>query len=142
MSKNRPQRIITEKDAIKALKYAKKNRKEDFRSPLPKKQRELLAETEYAALEPYYAICEAGYLSDEYRLLSYKDSLAESKAFEENIAKEENIEFSANGIIVAVCPDGDKVLLTASNEVYRISNEVPEIIGQWSSLACFIAETV
>lgn len=142
VNKNRPQRTITEKDAIKALKYAKKNRKEDFSRALPKKQRELLAETGYAALGPYYAICEAGYLNDEYRLLSYKESLAESQYFREDMAKEETKCFSTDGIIIAVCPDGDKIMLMASDEVYRISHEVPEIIGQWSSLACFIAESV
>ena len=142
VSKNRPQRTVTEKDAVKALRYAKKNRKEDFRSTLPKKQREFLAETEYAALEPYYAVCEAGYLSDEYRLLSYNESLAESKDFKEDMVKEETIDFSVDGIIIAICPDGDRVMLASSNEVYRISHEVPVIIGQWSSLACFFTNPV
>ena len=140
VEKNRPRRAVAEKDALRILRNAGRRRKEDFRRAMPKKQREALAGSRHAPLVPYYSICEGGYLSDEYRLLSYPESLAANEETAAALAKEETKDFSAEGIVIASCPDGDKVLLTASGEVVRISHEFPEIVGTWRSLADFMAD--
>lgn len=142
VTQNRPERRITEKDALQILRNAKKQRKEDFHGAMPQKQRELLTGTVYADLIPYYSICESGYLSNEYRLLSYQESLDTTRDVSAYLEKEEMKIFSEKGIVFAVCANGDYVMLTKSNEVIRISHEEPVIIGQWSSLAHFIAEEV
>ena len=66
----RPLRMISEKDALKLLRIAKKERKEDFKKALPKAKTADIAETSYAPVLPYYLIKNGGYLSDEYELLA------------------------------------------------------------------------
>ena len=139
---NRPRRIVTEKDALRILKRAKKERTEDFKKVLPQKKRDLLVNTAYEPLIPYYAVCESGYLSDEYRLLSHSESLTTTVKFLEDMAKEETKDIDPDGIVIAICPDGDHVMLTPTGEVIRISHEVPEITEQWGSLELFIADTI
>ena len=140
--RDRPERVITEQDALKRLRSAKRRRKEDFQSALPKQQREQLLGTSREALIPYYAICAGGYLSNEYRLLGCEESLSATETFSAEMGKEETKPFLIEGFVLALCPDGDHVLLSPSGEVLRISHEVPEIIGHWKNLAWFIAETV
>lgn len=136
----RPKRVVTEKEALKILRHAKKQRAEDFQNGMPKRQRELLINTPYEAMVPYYAVCESAYLNDEFRLLSYKESLERTKEYAENMAKEETKLIMADGIVIVVCADGDPVLMTPERGILRISHEVPEIIGQWNSLEMFFAE--
>ncbi len=139
-SRDRPRNAVTEKEALGILRSAKRRRKDDFRSALPKKQRELLVGTEYEPLIPYYSVCESGCLSDEYDLLSCLESPALTREAVEDLEKEELKNFTADGIVIALAPDGDKVMLTASKEVIRLDHEGPGIIGHWNSLAEFIAE--
>lgn len=137
---SRPKRIVTEKETLKILRHAKNQRGEDFQKAMPKRRRDLLAGTPYEALMPYYAICESAYISDEFRLLSYQESLEQTREFADCMVKEETKQIQAEGIVIAVCPDGDSVLMTPEKEVLRISHEEPKIISQWSSLEMFFAE--
>ena len=134
----RPVRMVTEKDALKMLRTAKRERKADFQKALPKKQEITSEDERFLPLEPYYRISNGGYLSDEYRLLAFSCALDENKHFQQRLVLEELLEEQPDGIVFAKCPDGDCILLCADGTVIRFSHEVPEIIDQWPSLAQFI----
>lgn len=142
MGSSRPTRVATEKAALQALRNARKQRKEDFNRGMSPKQRELLTETEYAALAPYYAVCDGGFLNDEYRLFSYRESIAASQEFAQEMDKEELQNRPPRGTVIAGCADGDRVILTQSNQVLRVSHETPEVVGQWNRLPDFFLEAV
>ena len=46
------------------------------------------------------------------------------------------------GVVIAVCADGDKVLLLRDGAVIRFSHEAPETVNRWPSLAQFIADAI
>ena len=138
----RPLRLFSEKDAVKILRLAKKERKEDFNKALPKAKSDDIAETSYAPLLPYYLIANGGYLSDEYELLSYDIATEENMLFTEELLTEELLEIKPDGIVIAKCPDGDKVLLCTDGKVIRFSHEEPVATEEWVSLAQFIADAI
>lgn len=141
-STERPLRLISEKDAVKLLRLAKKERKEDFKKALPKAKFDGIAETSYAPVLPYYMIANGGYLSDEYELLSYDIATEENMLFTEELLTEELLEIKPDGIVIAKCPDGDKVLLCTDGKVIRFSHEEPVATEEWVSLAQFIADSI
>ncbi len=96
--------------------------------------------TAHEALLPYYQIANGGYLNDEYELLCYTSSLASTEEFKLNMQKEELLTEKPTGIVIAKCPDGDKVLLCTDGAVIRFSHEEPTEIETWSSLPQFIFE--
>ena len=136
----RPIRQMTEKDALKLLRLAKKERKDDFRKALPKAKREELAGTAYEPLVPYYAVTNGGFLSDEYELLSHAAAVAENEEFYQTLAAEELAD-KPRGVVIAKCADGDAILL-CDGEVIRFSHEAPEVNGQWPSIHQFIADAL
>ncbi|MBR5186865.1 MAG: hypothetical protein IKW18_00205, partial [Clostridia bacterium] len=129
----RPLRLISEKDALKLLRLAKKERKEDFKKALPKAKFDGIAETSYAPVLPYYMIANGGYLSDEYELLPYDIATEENILFTEELLTEELLEIKPDGIVIAKCPDGDKVLLCTDGKVIRFSHEEPVATEEWVS---------
>lgn len=129
----RPIRQVSEKDALKLLRAAKKDRKEDFTKGLTKLESD-------SPLLPYWKIAGSGYLSDEYELLSPEASEARTAEFHAAMAKEELLEKQPEGIIFATCPDGDCCLLTPSGAVERWSHEAPEVTEQWPTLAQFFGD--
>ena len=141
-STERPLRLISEKDAVKLLRLAKKERKEDFKKALPKAKFDGIAETSYAPVLPYYMIANGGYISDEYELLSYDIATEENMLFTEELLTEELLEIKPDGIVIAKCPDGDKVLLCTDGKVVRFSHEEPVETEEWVSLAQFIADAI
>ena len=138
----RPLRLISEKDALKLLKLAKKERKEDFKKAFPKAKAVDIAETRYAPVLPYYLIANGGYLSDEYELLSYDIATEENKLFTQELLSEEMLEAKPDGIVIAKSPDGDKILLCSDGKVIRFSHEQPVAIEEWVSLAQFVADAI
>ena len=138
----RPLRMISEKDALKLLRIAKKERKEDFKKALPKAQSDGLAQTRYAPLLPYYLIANGGYLSDEYELLPYDIATEENKLFAQELLTEELLDAKPDGIVIAKCPDGDKILLCSDGKVIRFSHEEPVATEEWVSLAQFVADAI
>ncbi len=138
----RPLRLISEKDALKLLRLAKKERKEDFKKAFPKAKAVDIAETSYAPVLPYYLIADGGYLSDEYELLPYNIAIEETKLFTEEMLAEEMLEIKPDGIVIAKCPDGDKVLLCKDGKVIRFSHEEPVATEEWISLAQFVADAI
>lgn len=140
--KERPVRLVTEKDALKLLRTAKKERPDDFQKALPKAKRAMLEETDYSALLPYYQIAGGGQLSDEYELLPYDRAWAENEEFYDRLLAEELLEEKPDGVVIAKCPDGDVVLLLRDGSVVRFSHEEPEIIDRWAGLPVFIVDTV
>ena len=138
----RPVRMVSEKDALKLLRLAKKERQEDFQKALAKGNRQALPDTAYSVMIPYYAVANGGFLSDEYELLSFPQAMEENEAFQNDLQKEALTDLKPEGIVIARCPDGDAVLLCNNGEVVRFSHEAPEITEQWPSLAQFIVEAV
>ena len=138
----RPQRKATEKEAIKKLRKAKTERKSDFKKKMKKELAESLAETEYFELLSYYLIANGGFISDEYEILPYEETEKATKAFFEELKKEELSELDICGIVFAKCADGDNVLLKEDGMVLRMSHEVPEILEEWNSLAQFFFDSI
>lgn len=138
----RPLRLIFEKDALKLLRLAKKERKEDFKKAFPKAKAVDVTETSYAPVLPYYMIANGGNLSDEYELLPFEIATEETKLFAKELLAEELLEIKPNGIVIAKCPDGDKVLLCNDGKVIRFSHEEPVATEEWVSLAQFIADAI
>ena len=138
----RPLRMISEKDALKLLRLAKKERKEDFKKAFPKAKSDGIAKTNYAPVLPYYLIANGGYLSDEYELLPYEIATEENKLFAQELLTEELLDAKPDGIVIAKCPDGDKILLCTDGKVIRFSHEQPVAIEEWVSLAQFVADAI
>lgn len=138
----RPARSITEKDALKVLRTAKKERKDEFQKSLPRAKAAELAEADYAPMAAYYLVSNGGFLSDEYELLSYSQSVCATSAFYHTLRTEELLSEKPEGIVIAQCPDGDAVLLCKDNSVLRFSHEAPEVIDRWDSLPQFIVDAV
>ena len=138
----RPMRMISEKDALKLLRLAKKERKEDFKKAFPKTKSDGIAKTNYAPVLPYYLIANGGYLSDEYELLPYEIATEENKLFAQELLTEELLDAKPGGIVIAKCPDGDKILLCSDGKVIRFSHEQPVAIEEWVSLAQFVADAI
>lgn len=138
----RPLRLFSEKDALKLLRLAKKERKEDFKKALPKAKFVDVAETSYAPVLPYYMIANGGYISDEYEFLSYDEANAENAHFIEELRAEELVDDKPNGVVFAKCPDGDRILLCENGNVIRFSHEEPTVIEEWVNLAQFIVDAI
>lgn len=139
---DRPVRQVKEKEALKVLRAAKRERKEDFRKALPKNQAAVVAETAVGAMVPYYLVTSGGCLSDEYELLSWEQALEADKAFRAHLATEELLEEKPQGVVIGKCPDGDAILLCADGTVARFSHEAPEVTDSWPTLAQFIFDAV
>ena len=140
--KDRPLWQISEKEALKVLRKAKTDRKEDFGQKLSKAKAETWGETQQASLLPYYLIANGGQLSYEYRLLSVDESVAETKEFYRPLGSEELLETKPDGIVICTCADGDRVLLLKDSAVIRFSHEMPEATEQWPCLAQFIVDAI
>lgn len=140
--KNRPVRVITEKDALKILRTAKSDRKEDFNKKISKVQAELITDPLYTQILPYYNIVNGGSLSDEYEFLPYDESLSATVDFISNTEKEELAEDIPQGIVFAKSADGDSILLKYDGSVIRFAHEIPEKVDDWNTLAQFIFDAI
>lgn len=140
--KNRPVRTISEKDALKVLRTAKSDRKEDFNKKFSKIQAERIVDSFYVQLLPYYNVVNGGSLSDEYEFLPYDESLSATVDFISNIEREELAEAIPQGIVFAKSADGDSILLQHDGSVIRFAHEIPEKIDEWKTLAQFIFEAI
>ena len=134
--------MISEKDALKLLRISKKERKEDFKKAFPKAKSDDIAGTSYAPVLPYYLIANGGYLSDEYELLTYDIATEETKLFAKELLAEELLDAKPDGIVIAKCPDGDKILLCTDGKVIRFSHEQPVATEEWVSLAQFVVDAI
>lgn len=137
-----PVRMLSEKEALKILRNAKKERKKDFQKAIPKAKTQDLLNTRYDALVPYYCVANGGYLSDEYELLPWERAKNENDEFRKNLESEELLEDKPEGIVFARCPDGDIIFLRESGEVIRFSHEVQEIVGEWPNLSQFVVDAI
>lgn len=138
----RPVRMVSEKDALKILRKAKHERKDDFKKAMPKTRITTLSDTQYAPVAPYYLIANGGFLSDEYEFLSYEQAIIDTNELMAQLSTEELLEEKPEGIVFAKCPDGDAVLLCTNGLVIRFSHEEPVETAQWPSLAQFFFDTV
>lgn len=141
---NRPIRMVSEKDALKILRIAKKERTEDFQKALTKSkaQAQGIYTTAYSPVCPYYCVANGGFLSDEYEFLSYSKAVQENDELQRNLDAEKLLDTKPEGIVIAKCPDGDVILLCNNGDVIRFSHEAPEITEQWPSLAQFFVDTI
>lgn len=138
----RPVRRVSEKEALKVLRAAKRERKEDFRKAMPKVRAESLKQTPYGPLIPYYLVVSGGYLSSEYELLLWEQARDADEEFQNQLALEELVEVKPQGIVFAKCPDGDAILLCRDGTVARFSHEVPETLDTWPALAQFFFDVL
>ena len=138
----RPIRMVSEKDALKMLRLAKKERKEDFQKGLPKTKSETLLNTAYNVLIPYYSVANGCFLSDEYELLSTVKAIEENIIFQENLSKEELLDTKPEGVVIGRCPDGDAILLCNDGKVVRFSHEEPVAVEQWPTLEQFFVDAI
>lgn len=141
-SMNRPVRVVTEKEALKILRSAKKERKGDFQKAMPKAKGQELLETAYGSVVPYYLAANGGHLSDEYEFLPYVRAAQETDEFFRNLEAEELLDEKPEGVVIAKCSDGDLILLCSNGAVIRFSHEVPEVTEEWISLAQFIVDAI
>ena len=138
----RPIRMVSEKDALKMLRLAKKERKEDFQKALPKSKSQALSNTAYNMLIPYYSVTDGCFLSDEYEFLSSAKAMKENENFQESLAKEELLDIKPDGIVIGQCPDGDAILLCNNGVVVRFSHEEPVVVEEWPTLAQFFVDAI
>ena len=131
----RPVRLVSEKDALRLLRTAKKDRKADFTKGLTK----LVSDS---PLLPYWKVAGSGWLSDEYELLTPDCSEVRTAEFHAAMATEELLEVKPAGTVIAICPDGDNCLLTPAGTVERWSHEAPEITESWPTLPQFFADAL
>lgn len=134
---NRPKRKISGTDALKLLRKAKSQRKDEF-------GKKIKAETsaEYELLLPYYQVADGGILSDEYEFLSYERSIKSTEEFFEYLKKEELLKNKPDGKIFALCADGDYIILKKDGKVIRFSHEAPEITNSWQSVHEFMVSAI
>ena len=138
----RPIRMVSEKDALKILRLAKKEHKENFQKALSKSKSEALLNSDYNALIPYYSIANGCFLSDEYEFLPFVRATEENDEFQEHLSKEELLDAKPDGIVIGRCPDGDVILLCNDGKVVRISHEEPVTVEQWPTLAQFFVDAI
>lgn len=144
LRKDRPKRMIPEKETLRLLRRVKTARKEDFHPALSLSAVQALAETESPLLPlfPYYRIANGGILSDEYTFLSADEASAETTEFQSLLRTEELLESVPESTVFAVCADGDRVSLQTDGRVLRFCHESPETELEWPSLAQFFAEAI
>ena len=135
----RPSRKVSEKEALKLLRGAKRERKEDFKKALPKADAERVMKSAYSALLPYYLVSNGAYISDEYEVLPFDESAVENLLFYEEISKEELMDEKPSGVVFAKAADGDRILLSVDGNVLRFSHETMTVTETWQSLAEFMA---
>lgn len=138
-SSSRPAYIVSEKDAIKALKSAQSHRKEDFSKKLSKR---LAEQADSNPLSPYYQVANGGLLSDEFTFLSFEESKRVTDEFYKELEKEELLQEKPQGTVFCKCADGDFILMLNDETVIRFSHEAPEIIGSWQNLAEFFYDAI
>jgi hypothetical protein len=138
----RPERKVSEKDALKLLRKIKSLRREDFHKGMAKKQLAAFAATPYERLAPYYAISDGGYLSDEYRFLPYSESAKETQGYAVSLEQEGMPDDRLRGIVIAACADGDLVVVCEDGTVNRISHETMDVYESWDSVAQFFYDTI
>lgn len=138
----RPIREVSEKDALKMLRLAKKERKEDFQKALSQSKSETLLSTDYFALTPYYRVADGCLLSEEYEFLSSMKAMKENEEFQESLSNEELLDTKPEGIVIGRCPDGDAILLCNDGKVVRFSHEEPVAVEQWPTLAQFFVDAI
>lgn len=137
----RPDRKVSEEEVLKLLRNQRKEEKEYYNNPLSKRYCDALIGTDYEKMSPYYKICDGAVISDEYTLLSYKESISETKEFKEQMKFEEWLE-PISGIVIAKCADGDMVVLTNEKLVNRVSHEDWEVVETWHNVETFIFEAM
>ncbi len=135
----RPERVCSEKTALRILRQLKQNAPQDFAKALPRAALSKLAGSGYEPLTPWYRIANGFVLSDEYRLLPLDESIQETAEYSREIALEELTE-PIPGIVVGACPDGDRILLSGQNQILRISHEDLQAVRSWSDLPSFIVD--
>lgn len=141
--KNKPKRIISKKDTVELLRVEKERRSDDFLQKMPKSKRDELLSTPYKSLIPYYAIANGGDLSSEYYFLPYEQTKKENINYKDQMEKEEILENKAFGHVIALCSNGDVVILSKNNTIKRISHEGGhEVVSTWDKLENFIYSTL
>lgn len=142
IKKPRPKRKATDKDALSRMRRTKMENKDSFNKKMKKDIAESLTGTAYESIAPYYLVADGGYLSDEYRLLPYLDTIKATEEFLSAISQEELLETKPQGIVIATCADGDNVLLCPDKTVIRFPHDELEPTNEWINIAEFIIDAI
>lgn len=140
--KSRPEYIVKEKEALKLLRKKRAERPSDFNKRISKKLSEEMSDSVYNSLLPFYQISDGAFLSDEYTFLKFNESVKFTKEFFNELKKEELFDEKPDGVVIAVCSDGDNVLYLKDGSVIRFSHEAPEILCRWQNTAKFFIDAI
>ena len=124
------------------LRKAKRDRKQDFAKRITQRDADAAEAAGYGSLLPYYGVANGGYLSDEYRFLSYTDSRSATDECNEMLDKDELLEERPCGVVIATCANGDMVLLLQDGSVIRWGHEEPEVLLTWKNVAQFFYDAI
>jgi hypothetical protein len=139
---DRPTREVREKEVLTILRKAKRDRKQDFAKRITQRDADAAEAAGYGSLLPYYGVANGGYLSDEYRFLSYTDSRSATDECNEMLDKDELLEERPCGVVIATCANGDMVLLLQDGSVIRWGHEEPEVLLTWKNVAQFFYDAI
>lgn len=137
LKKEKPERNITEKTALKRLRFIQKENTDFFGKRLSAKNENLLADKR---LLPYYKIADGGWLSDEYRYFSIAELEKENADFLNESACE-NIAIIKNAFLFGQTADGEKIILLPDGEVARYAIGDTDFAMKWKNLPSFFYES-
>ena len=134
---------LTEENALNMLQRKKEEQEADFSIPLSSDQRKEAEEHGYQKMLAYYAIADGFQHTDEYRILSFRQSLEATAEMNGYFEKNEGIEVEQDFIVIGECSDGGKLVLKQDGRVIRTDHEdVGSIECEWDSMASFIILTL
>ncbi|MBO4218477.1 MAG: hypothetical protein J5887_03110 [Erysipelotrichaceae bacterium] len=144
VNSERPARKVTDRMALQLLRKRKQEMPEDFNKRMTDDQKNEVREDPYLTLLPYYAFADGFGIDEtgEYRFLSYRESRKETVSYRHDMLSEELAEEDRNGIVIACCGDGDRVILNKNGTVRRLDRETAHFSQEWLSVADFMANTV
>ena len=139
-SVEKPLRKVTEKQALSALRKAKKENGEYLDKKISKEKAEEISKTEWAFLVPYYLVTAGGSFSNgEYHLLQFDEATDFNREYAEDLENDDTArDILPEGTVFGICADGDKIIKLDDGKVIRVSHEEPEILEEWPSVAQFI----
>ena len=138
----KPKRKASQKDALKLFSKIKKNNSNFFSKGRTRKLCSELIGTAYEAMIPFYSISSSASLSNEYEMLHYEDVVLLNEEFEREMKTEELLEDKIEGIVIAICADGDTVILCLDNSVVRVSHETMCEDERWETLEQFFYDVL
>lgn len=138
LKKEKPELIVSEKQAIALLKRKKKDDAASFGKALSEKNASLLPD---ARLCPYYKVSDGGYVNDEYHYLPSSRLAELQQQFENELAYEGLISISFDGATVfGANAEGEYLILHKNGSVMLYTMGEYQATIEWKSLEAFFYE--